>query len=41
MIDLSKFLGWTICDTTEDCLVITDGESAFVIVISEVDKVEG
>ncbi len=38
--DLSKFLGWTICDTSEDALIITDGESTFVIIISEVDKVD-
>jgi hypothetical protein len=40
MIDLSKFLGWIVADTSDDCLIITDGEQAFVIVISECDPVE-
>ena len=40
MTDLSKFLGWTVCDATEDCLIITDGESAFVIVVTEADPVD-
>ncbi len=40
MTDLSKFLGWTVVDTSEDCIILTDGESAFVVVISEVDKVD-
>jgi hypothetical protein len=38
--DLSKFLGWTVIDATEDCLIITDGTSAFIIIVSEADPVE-
>jgi hypothetical protein len=38
--NLGDFLGWTVCDTSDDCLIITDGTSAFVIIVNEADPVE-